>query len=115
MEQKKTANENLFSKAYKTFFFTDKEKELLDKGLKTNEILDKNNGIFNVSESPVFNFNGKDNIFKNKTVLNSSIETGKKQNLSLTSNIFDAQFFKNLRLNKGEPSPQLGNNFDQIG
>jgi len=125
MDQRKTGNnEGFLTRIYKDLFLTNKEKIAIDKNLKTANLLDKNDGIFGVSENNVFNVKTDNNFLrlpKEKTIfdlqndpkLMKQIEEPKIQKPD--SERFNAEFLKNLKFNKSEAAPELGNKLDQAG
>jgi|GEM_PF-2585810 len=113
MDQQKTNNqENLLTRVYKNLFFNKKDEKTAEEELKISKVLDKKGGIFNVSTSTVFNFDGKDNVFampKEKTIFDRKFEPSITNKQPISGNFS----FKDLKMNIEELPSNLGNNFDQ--
>ncbi len=112
MEQK----ENFLAKVYKSLLSTAKDQNSLEDELKVSKILDEKNGIFNIEENKVFNFDAKSDIFsenKGNTIFENSFEN----NVFSANNNDTLEAFKimDLGFNKGGTESGLGGNFDRIG
>jgi hypothetical protein len=116
---KQESTDGFLSRVYKNLFVTPSEQESLENEVRTEKILDRNDGIYSSAADKGFNLNMNGNIFSENTTIKEFKPANKSQNIKRPTrfsnyNIFNTEEINKSSFNKGELPPDMGNNLDKF-